>query len=206
MNHKYNLLKKIIISFVFCLIIFIPFHFSHAGEEEDTSPCAGFDKSVKGDRTYKYKCISKNQGQACRISDGKIGSTFFIRPNHPLYEHCQRTSSVIAKAKTCENDDDCFEGQTCKYGFCTDSFQIPNFLQTNDPNVVIGRIINYIAGISGSLGLIMFIYGGGLWLFSAGNPEMVKKGKNAMIWSAIGITVILSAYILVSWVLGAFGK
>jgi len=117
-------------------------------------------------------------------------------------------SSIQIELEKCTSNADCTKpNQACVNGVCATIYPIQDYLNLGgDPNIFTGRIINYIAGISGSLGLIMFIYGGALWLFSAGNPEMVKKGKNAMIWSAVGITVILSAYILVSWVLGAFGK
>jgi len=72
--------------------------------------------------------------------------------------------------------------------------------QTTIPTLL-GRVINAILGIVGSLALVMFIYGGIIWMTSSGNAEQVTKGKNIVIWATIGLVVIFSAYALVSFVL-----
>ena len=66
---------------------------------------------------------------------------------------------------------------------------------------LLGKIINSVLGIVGSLALVMFIYGGIIWMTSSGNAEQVTKGKNIVIWATIGLVVIFSAYALVSFVL-----
>ncbi|MEK9152812.1 MAG: hypothetical protein AAB692_05610, partial [Patescibacteria group bacterium] len=58
--------------------------------------------------------------------------------------------------------------------------------------------ITILTGISGSIALLMFVYGGFLWLTSAGNEEQVTKGKNVFTWSTIGLVVIFMAYAIVS--------
>lgn len=70
-----------------------------------------------------------------------------------------------------------------------------------DPQQLIGKIINAVLGIVGSLALIMFIYGGFTWMLAAGNAEKVKKGKDIIIWATIGLIVIFSAYALVKFVI-----
>ncbi|MEK7557692.1 MAG: pilin, partial [Patescibacteria group bacterium] len=72
------------------------------------------------------------------------------------------------------------------------STAIPEFL---------GKIIHGVLGIVGSLALVMFIYGGLLWMTSAGKADQVTKGRDSMLWAAIGIIVIFSAYALVNLVL-----
>lgn len=63
------------------------------------------------------------------------------------------------------------------------------FIQEN-----IGLIIRWALGFIGSLSLLMFVYGGFLWLTSAGSSDRIKKGKGVLIWSAIGLAAVLSAY------------
>lgn len=70
-----------------------------------------------------------------------------------------------------------------------------------DIPTLIGNIIHSVLGIVGSLALVMFIYGGLLWMTSAGKQEQVTKGRDAMLWAAIGIIIIFSAYALVNLVL-----
>lgn len=65
---------------------------------------------------------------------------------------------------------------------------------------LIGRIINAVLGIVGSLALVMFIYGGFIWMLAAGNNERVQRGKDIIIWAVIGLVIIFSAYALVKLV------
>ena len=82
---------------------------------------------------------------------------------------------------------------------------LPNFLKTSDPNVIIGRIIKALIGIAGSLALLMFIYGGVMWLISRGNTAYIEKGKKAMMLAAIGLVIIFTSYILVKLIITALG-
>ncbi len=65
------------------------------------------------------------------------------------------------------------------------------------PQALIGKIINAVLGIVGSLALLMFVYGGLTWMTSAGSQEKVKKGRDIIVWSAIGLAIIFASYGLV---------
>lgn len=73
---------------------------------------------------------------------------------------------------------------------------------STDPNVLIGKIINGALGIVGSIALVMFIYGGFVWMTAMGASDKVTKGKDIIIWASIGLIVIFSAYAMVNFVLG----
>lgn len=66
---------------------------------------------------------------------------------------------------------------------------------------VVGRVINAILGVVGSLTLLMFVYGGITWMTSSGAPEKVKKGRDIILWSIIGLAVIFFSYAMVNFVL-----
>lgn len=66
----------------------------------------------------------------------------------------------------------------------------------NSPQALIGKIITSVLGIVGSLALLMFVYGGLIWMTSSGNQEKVKQGRDTLMWAAIGLVVIFSAYAL----------
>ena len=80
---------------------------------------------------------------------------------------------------------------------------LTNPLGTTNVRTVIGRLIQAILGVTGSIALLMFVYGGFLWLISAGRPEEVKKGKEAMKWAALGLIVIVGAYTIVRAIVSA---
>jgi len=65
------------------------------------------------------------------------------------------------------------------------------------PQSFIGRIINAILGVVGSIALLMFIYGGFLWMTSQGNEKKVTDGKNILLWAALGMALIFMSYAIV---------
>jgi len=65
------------------------------------------------------------------------------------------------------------------------------------PQKLLGKVINSVLGVVGSLALLMFVFGGLVWMTSAGNQEKVKKGRDIIVWSAIGLVIIFVAYALV---------
>ena len=78
---------------------------------------------------------------------------------------------------------------------------ISNPLGSSDPNVIIGKVINAVMGLVGSLALAMFVYGGLTWMTAAGNREAVQKGKDILIYAVLGLAVIFSAYAIVNFAL-----
>lgn len=62
-------------------------------------------------------------------------------------------------------------------------------------------ITNTLLGITGSLALLMFVYGGFTWVTSGGSSDRVAKGKQILTQSVIGVIIVLTAYLLVDFVL-----
>lgn len=83
------------------------------------------------------------------------------------------------------------------------SVALPNPLGTTYVPAIIGNIIMILMGALGSIALMMFIYGGTLWLTSGGNSEKITKGRDIMMWTAAGLVVMFSAYIVTKFVISA---
>jgi len=66
-------------------------------------------------------------------------------------------------------------------------------------------ISRWILGIVGSLSLLAFVYGGVLFLISAGNRETVQKAKQVIIGAVIGLTIVFASYLIIQFVLQALG-
>lgn len=73
----------------------------------------------------------------------------------------------------------------------------------SDIRIILGRVIKGFLSIVGSIALLMFVYGGVLWLTSAGNPEYIKKGKDILVWAVLGLGVIFSAYAITNALINA---
>lgn len=80
----------------------------------------------------------------------------------------------------------CPAGKTC----------IDNPIGPSNPNVnvMIGKVINSVLGVVGSIALAVFIYGGFIMMTAAGNNERIQKGKDILIWATVGLVVIFTAY------------
>ena len=76
----------------------------------------------------------------------------------------------------------------------------------DDPSSLVARIIKVIMGFAGTIALATFMYGGSLWLISAGRGDYVTKGKNYMIWAVIGLALVFGSYIILGQILTILGK
>jgi len=80
---------------------------------------------------------------------------------------------------------------------------LTNPLGENDVRVIIGTVIKGALSVSGTLALLMFVYGGILWLTDMGKGDGVKKGKDILVWSTLGIILIAGAYVITTAIFNA---
>ncbi len=83
---------------------------------------------------------------------------------------------------------------------------ITNPLKVNNVPDLIGIVIKALLGVVGSIALLMFIYGGFLWLTSGGNSEKIKNGKQTIIWAVLGLVLIFSAYTILNQIFTTLAK
>jgi hypothetical protein len=69
----------------------------------------------------------------------------------------------------------------------------------------LGSIAQVILGVTGSLALLMFVYGGFMILSSRGNDSQVKQGKTILENAVIGIVIILLAGYLIRFGMSRLG-
>lgn len=62
------------------------------------------------------------------------------------------------------------------------------------------RIFRWILGLVGGLSLLLFVWHGFGWLTSMGDSEKVKKTKDALVHTVIGIMIILASWLIVNLV------
>ena len=79
---------------------------------------------------------------------------------------------------------------------------ILNKLNFKTPQEIIGQAIRILLSFIGSIGLIFYIYAGILWMTAAGNSEQVTKAKQVLVWTTLGIAMMLLSYIVIKLVFG----
>lgn len=62
-------------------------------------------------------------------------------------------------------------------------------------------IANWIFGIVGSLTLLMFVYGGFMFLISAGSSDKVSSAKKIITAAVVGLVIVFASYMIINFVL-----
>lgn len=103
------------------------------------------------------------------------------------------TPSFAASGDPCTFVDN---GQTVS-GTQTDFGCIPY-----DPGLFVQKFYGIGLGFIGATALLVIIYGAYLLMTSGGNPEQIKSGKNAIMYSVIGILLAVFGFVFIQVVTG----
>jgi hypothetical protein len=64
----------------------------------------------------------------------------------------------------------------------------------------IKQFVNLLLAISGAVALLVITMAGFRFVSSRGNPQQVSQARDAIIYSCIGLVVIMSAFVIVNFV------
>lgn len=88
---------------------------------------------------------------------------------------------------------ECTSSDTSDAGDRIDQCGLTELLQT------IVNITQLILFLTGTVALVMFMYGGVMFIIAAGAQDKVQKGKDALKAAAIGIVIVLGAWLIVNF-------
>lgn len=74
---------------------------------------------------------------------------------------------------------------------------------SNDLPNLIGEIINVLLSILGIVFVVLIVYAGFLYLTDAGGGDKVKKAKDILTKSVMGLVIIIAAYAIAGYVISA---
>lgn len=75
----------------------------------------------------------------------------------------------------------------------------------NDFIILAINVSRWILGIVGSLTLLMFIYGGFMFLISAGSSDKIGEARKIMTAAVVGLLIVLASFLIIKFVLGSMG-
>jgi hypothetical protein len=74
----------------------------------------------------------------------------------------------------------------------------------------IRNIIKVVAGLAGLVATGFFVFGGFVYITSSGNPERLERAKHTLIYSGVGLAIVIAAFVISNIVTdiatNAFGK
>lgn len=131
--------------------------------------------------------------------------------------------SYSVDAQSCTSSTQCSGGQVCVSGTCQnpssstgstgstgantsggkfgEGFLNQTKLIQGTPNQFIVNIINGVTTVLGVVLIAMIVYGGAMYLTSAGNEDQVKTGKTTITYAIIGIVLVAAARIIAQFVI-----
>lgn len=77
-------------------------------------------------------------------------------------------------------------------------------LGSEDPRIIVAKIIRIFLGFLGVIALILIMYAGWLWMTSQGNEEKITQAKKILSSAIIGLLIILSAMGIVTFIMEKF--
>lgn len=95
-----------------------------------------------------------------------------------------------------------FDGEGLPAGLEKASNELSNtgIRTETDIVVAIGKIINYILMFVAIIVFVMILIAGFILIFSFGSDTAIQRAKKILIWSVVGLVVIILAYVIVEFV------
>lgn len=73
-----------------------------------------------------------------------------------------------------------------------------NPAKISSPTTLISRAINLMTAFIGSIALLLYVVAGFMWMTASGASEQVDKAKKILVWTTLGVVVMLASYMLTS--------
>lgn len=68
---------------------------------------------------------------------------------------------------------------------------------------LVGRFLGVLLGVLGVIFTVLFVYSGYLWMTAGGDAAALTKAKEIMMRAAIGMIIVVSAYVITYFVVMA---
>ena len=77
--------------------------------------------------------------------------------------------------------------------------------QTGANSSTLHTILNLIFGIVGAISVLIIVIAGFRYITAAGDPKAVAQARNSILYAVVGLLVSLTAFAIVTFVLGNVG-
>ncbi|MCK4592213.1 hypothetical protein KAT63_02095 [Candidatus Parcubacteria bacterium] len=77
------------------------------------------------------------------------------------------------------------------------SIYISNPIATSDFSVLVSNFLKWILSVAGALTLLMLVTGGVFYVTSSGNEQKIETAKKMIIWTILGLMLILASYSII---------
>lgn len=139
------------------------------------------------DSQKSYECTSLADQDKCQNKGGEFVAN---DPSGTIYPSCGMSGCCIIPK--CQNN----IAAPVAAVKPPSEFKLTNPLGTASVPVILGRIIKTFLGVVGGIALMVFVYGGLMWMTARGDQSQVKKGQDALRAATIGLFIVMFSYTL----------
>lgn len=79
----------------------------------------------------------------------------------------------------------------------------PPRLDSDKIDAIVSAITTRLVPFAGLLAFIFVVYGGYMWMISAGDPDKVKRAQGTLQWAVIGLVFTIIAGLIIRAILNA---
>ena len=76
--------------------------------------------------------------------------------------------------------------------------KVTNPIANSDINKLVANALQWLLSVAGAVALVALIYGGIVYITSAGSEERATSGKKIITWAILGLALVLASYALIS--------
>ncbi len=77
-------------------------------------------------------------------------------------------------------------------------------IPTGGGDALLTNILNLVYFIAGAVAVVVIVVAGLMYTLSGGDSARVTKAKNMLLYSVVGLVVVISAFAITNFVIGKF--
>ena len=99
-----------------------------------------------------------------------------------------------------------FDLTNVAYAASSSSVSFSNPISRTTVSAVLNGIMDYLYTIAAYIALIFIVIGGGMYMLSAGNKDMMERGKKTLIYAIAGFAIVIAAPVFLKEILNVLGQ
>lgn len=89
--------------------------------------------------------------------------------------------------------------------YFADKVTAPSGIPTVDANdTTLKNIFNVVLALGGAVAVAFVVFGGVKYMLSQGEPNEIKQSRDTILYSIVGLVIVVISFMLVNYVIGQF--
>lgn len=97
-------------------------------------------------------------------------------------------------------------GEDTQFIRFTERFGVNDVSDVAWPYTIAQRVINIVFSFLGIIAVMVIVYAGFLWLTAGGEEDKAKQGRTLLFQAAIGVIIVLSAWLIAYFIIDQLVK